>query len=185
VLGKVGGKGMANMDAKLKVLSGSFSGQTIQVPHGKLLIGREPDCDLRLESEFVSGYHCVLLLDDYTVRVRDLGSTNGTFMNGRRIGTSEMILLQDDMISIDKLTFQIDLTEATTGMQLATPGAPLAVPPVAFRGTGSYDGAMAIQTPAPATCAWERSGRLTRTWSTSTMPEGRVTESCGSRAEWR
>jgi len=127
-LGKVGGKGMANMDARLKVLSGSFSGQTIQVPHGKLLIGREEDCDLRLESEFVSGYHCVLLLDDYALRIRDLGSKNGTFMNGRRIGTGEMILLHDDMVSIDKMTFQIDLAEATTGLQPAAPGAQLAVP---------------------------------------------------------
>jgi pSer/pThr/pTyr-binding forkhead associated (FHA) protein len=126
---------MANMDARLKVLSGSFSGQTIQVPHGKLVIGREEDCDLRLESELVSGYHCVLLLDDYALRIRDLGSTNGTSMNGRRIGTSEMILLQDDTISIDKMTFQIDLVEATTGMQPATPGAPLAVPLAAFHGT--------------------------------------------------
>jgi pSer/pThr/pTyr-binding forkhead associated (FHA) protein len=119
---------MANMDARLKVLSGSFSGQTIQVLHGKLLIGREEDCDLRLESEFVSGYHCVLLLDDYALRIRDLGSKNGTLMNGRRIGTGEMILLHDDMVSIDKMTFQIDLAEATTGLQPAAPGAQLAVP---------------------------------------------------------
>ena len=60
-------KGLSKMDAKLRVVGGRFSGHTIQVSRGKLLIGRAEDCDLRPESEFVSGYHCVLLLDEYTV----------------------------------------------------------------------------------------------------------------------
>ena len=77
----------------------------------KLLIGREEDCHLRPESEFVSRHHCVLLLDEYTLRIRDLGSKNGTFVNGRRIGTSETILLHDDMISIGEMIGQIDLSQ--------------------------------------------------------------------------
>ena len=87
------------IDAKLRVVGGPFFGQTIQLPRGKLLIGRAEDCDVRPNSEFVSGYHCVLLLDDFTLRIRDLGSKNGTIVNGHRVGTSAVILLQDDLIA--------------------------------------------------------------------------------------
>jgi pSer/pThr/pTyr-binding forkhead associated (FHA) protein len=121
------------MDAKLVVLSGPFCGQTIKVHRGKLLIGREEDCDLRPDSEFVSGYHCVLLLDDYTLRIRDLGSMNGTFVNGRRISTaSTIILLHDDTVSIGEMNILIDFTPvkpvtepADTEMQPETPPAAL------------------------------------------------------------
>ena len=75
------------MDAKLRVVKGPFSGRTIRVPQGKLLIGREKDCQLRLDSNSVSRHHCVLLLDEYALRIRDLGSKNGTIVNGTRIGS--------------------------------------------------------------------------------------------------
>src|SRR5580704_4789454 len=103
------------MDARLRVVRGPLSGDTIRVPRGKLLIGRETDCHLRLDSKSVSAHHCVLLLDEYTLRIRDLGSTNGTFLNGNRIGKHEAILLHDDTVSIDQLTFQIDLSQAAVG----------------------------------------------------------------------
>lgn len=98
------------MDARLRILSGPHAGEIIEIRRGKLLIGREEDCQLRPDSEFVSRHHCVLLLDDYTLRIRDLGSKNGTFVNGRRIGTSETILLHDDMISVGEMIGQIDLS---------------------------------------------------------------------------
>jgi eukaryotic-like serine/threonine-protein kinase len=54
------------------------------------LIGRGPDCAIRLPADHahgnVSRRHCVLEVDPPHVRVRDLGSRNGTFVNGRMIG---------------------------------------------------------------------------------------------------
>src|SRR5262245_32073579 len=54
------------------------------------LIGRGPDCDLQLPSEedymVVSRHHCRLEIDPPHVRVRDLGSRNGTRINGMQIG---------------------------------------------------------------------------------------------------
>jgi hypothetical protein len=97
------------MNAAMKVLSGSLSGQSVRIPR-KLLIGRAEDCDLRLESDFVSNYHCILLLDKYTLQLRDLGSKNGTLVNGCRVGTSAIILLHNDTISIGEVTLLIDLT---------------------------------------------------------------------------
>ncbi len=137
------------MDARLRVLSGPHAGEMIEIQRGKLLIGREEDCHLRPESEFVSRHHCVLLLDDYTLRIRDLGSKNGTFVNGRRVGTSETILLHDDMISIGEMIGQIDLSQ------------PCVVPPsdslsdetlghAALHGTGFFEGdTVQAQAPVP------------------------------------
>ncbi len=93
----------------MKVLSGSLSGQSVRIPR-KLLIGRGADCDLRLESDFVSKYHCIVLLDEYTLQLRDLGSKNGTLVNGRRVDKSAIILLHHDTISVGEVTLLIDLT---------------------------------------------------------------------------
>jgi eukaryotic-like serine/threonine-protein kinase len=57
---------------------------------GACLIGRGPDCDLRLpaagEYLVVSRHHCRLEIDPPHVYVRDLGSRNGTRLNGMQIG---------------------------------------------------------------------------------------------------
>ena len=93
------------------------------------------------ESEFVSRHHCVLLLDDYTLRIRDLGSKNGTFVNGRRVGTNETILLHDDMISIGEMIGQIDLSQPAS----PSPPSPSAsrgeeMVGQALHGTGFFEG---------------------------------------------
>ena len=128
------------MDARLRVVRGPLSGETIRVPRGKLLIGRETDCHLRLDSKLVSAHHCVLLLDEYTLRIRDLGSTNGTFLNGNRIGKHESILLHDDTISIDELTFQIDLSQPTDRVATTSEEVQPTVSPSALDSTGIFDG---------------------------------------------
>jgi predicted component of type VI protein secretion system len=142
------------MDARLRVLSGPHASETIEIRRGKLLIGREEDCHLRPESEFVSRHHCVLLLDDYTLRIRDLGSKNGTFVNGRRIGTSETILLHDDMISIGEMIGQIDLTQPGVVLPTRDPHEQPAGE-AALHGTGFFEGdtvqaqSPQAQSPAP------------------------------------
>ena len=108
------------MDAKLKIHSGLASEQTVRLAR-KLLIGRAEDCDLQLESDLVSSYHCILLLDEYTLRLRDLGSKNGTFVNGRRVGTSAIILLHDDNVCIGEVNLLVDLTLGLDGAELIPP----------------------------------------------------------------
>src|SRR5262245_30040306 len=49
-------------------------------------IGRAPDCDIRLRGPGISRYHCVLDVAPPSIRIRDWGSLNGTFVNGQRIG---------------------------------------------------------------------------------------------------
>ena len=66
------------LQAELKILGGKHQGKAIPLSTKKFLVGREQDCQLRPNSDLVSRHHCVFSIDDYAVRLRDLGSTNGT-----------------------------------------------------------------------------------------------------------
>ncbi len=54
------------------------------------IVGRDQDCDIQVPSDDkhlnISRHHCLLLINPPRVRVRDLGSMNGTFVNGVPIG---------------------------------------------------------------------------------------------------
>jgi|SRR5580704_8245807 len=97
------------MEAKFTVVSGPFRGQTFSVPRGRFIIGREPDCQLSLDSEFVSRHHCVLLFDESALRIRDLGSKNGTYVNRDLAPTGERILAHGDTIRVADLLIRIEL----------------------------------------------------------------------------
>ena len=109
--------------AELKVSSGKQAGTTIPLPQGKFLIGREEDCHLRPNSDLVSRHHCVFTVDEFAVRLRDLGSTNGTFVNGERIRGGVM-LNPGDLVSIGKIDFQVVIRDpahdTATHMSLET-----------------------------------------------------------------
>jgi len=101
------------LQAELKVTSGKQAGNTIPLPEGKFLIGREEDCHLRPNSDLVSRHHCVFTVDEYAVRIRDLGSTNGTLVNGERI-RGGAVLKPGDRVSIGKLDFEMVITDPST-----------------------------------------------------------------------
>jgi hypothetical protein len=94
------------LQAKLKVVGGRHHGKIIPLAMRKFLIGREQDCHLRPNSELVSRHHCALWVDDFSVRVRDLGSTNGTFVNNQRV-RGECVLGAGDRIRVGKLDFEL------------------------------------------------------------------------------
>ncbi|MGD9856670.1 MAG: FHA domain-containing protein [Planctomycetaceae bacterium] len=99
------------LQAELRVTSGKQSGHVIPLVHSRFLIGREEDCHLRPNSDLVSRHHCVFKLDDYSLRVRDLGSTNGTLVNGERLH-GEAILSTGDRVCVGKLEFEVAIGAA-------------------------------------------------------------------------
>lgn len=77
----------------LSVIAGSLAGRNHEVAeHTTCLVGRAPDCDLRTapDDTQVSRHHCVFEINPSKVRVRDLGSRNGTLVNGREVGDCEL-----------------------------------------------------------------------------------------------
>ncbi|WP_330299215.1 DUF1707 and FHA domain-containing protein [Streptomyces sp. NBC_00503] len=79
------------------------------LPHpsaGALRIGRDPGNGLRLNHETVSRAHAELRLRDGVWVVRDLGSTNGTTVNGRRV-TGSAVVRDGDQIGFGRMSFRL------------------------------------------------------------------------------
>lgn len=77
---------LETMDGSLEVLQGPHRGERLPLKRDILHIGRAQWCDLMLEKDpGVSARHCELTLDPHGLRVRDVGSRNGTFLEGQRI----------------------------------------------------------------------------------------------------
>jgi pSer/pThr/pTyr-binding forkhead associated (FHA) protein len=82
-------------------------GPAIDIIKDLVVVGRKEDCDLRLDHKSVSKMHCVLVKTDGLLLLRDLGSTNGTRVNGTRVRRAA--LLPNDQISIAHYKFRIHL----------------------------------------------------------------------------
>jgi pSer/pThr/pTyr-binding forkhead associated (FHA) protein len=98
------------MPARLEPLEG---GADIPLNRPLTLVGRHSDCDVRLESVRVSRHHCCLAAMCDGVAVRDLSSTNGTKINGRRI--TEGWLRLGDELTIGRFHFRCHLSIGPSG----------------------------------------------------------------------
>ncbi len=94
------------MDLKLKVLEGKNTGMEIPVPSKRFFIGRAEDCHLRAGSDLISRHHCVLLVEDGYIAVRDFGSKNGTYVNDDRV-VGERELKPGDKLTVGPLRFEV------------------------------------------------------------------------------
>ena len=88
----------------LKPLGG---GDPVNLDKEELIVGRRPSCNICLDFENLSGKHCNLRLINGIWHVKDLGSTNGTTVNGVKIST-EQSLMPDDELGIAGHFFTID-----------------------------------------------------------------------------
>lgn len=94
------------MVTKLVVASGKSAGRTISIKRNKLLIGRAEECDVRPLSEEVSRRHAAVIVGPADVWVEDLGSRNGTFVNGNRIEAKTKVV-DGDMIRVGSLELRV------------------------------------------------------------------------------
>src|SRR3954469_15541416 len=96
------------MRAQLIPLDG---GPPIEIGRDLTLVGRKEECDLRLDHKSVSKLHCVIVKTDGLLLVRDLGSTNGTRVNGQRVRRAA--LLPNDKVTIAGFHFKVFLGPAS------------------------------------------------------------------------
>src|SRR3981189_1351116 len=92
------------MRAQLIPLDG---GAPIEVVKDMTVVGRKEDVDLRLDHKSVSKLHCVIVKTDGLLLIRDLGSTNGTRVNGQRVRRAA--LLPNDQLSVASVRFRVPL----------------------------------------------------------------------------
>jgi DNA-binding winged helix-turn-helix (wHTH) protein len=67
-------------------------GRIIQLANGENIVGRSVECTVRLDSTDVSRRHARILVNNDTATLEDLGSTNGTFINGKRLASPVPLL---------------------------------------------------------------------------------------------
>lgn len=92
------------MPIQLVPLNAGF-GPRITIERPVLLIGRHPDCDVRLDSPQVSRRHCCLATANARVLIRNLGSRHGLWVNGEPIDEHE--LKPGDEVAIGPVLFQV------------------------------------------------------------------------------
>lgn len=74
-----------------------------------ITIGRSRDCTIHIDDFYLSGHHTKLWYEDEEWHVCDTKSTNGTFINGKSIKDSEMILDNGDILRVGQLEFLVVL----------------------------------------------------------------------------
>ncbi|OUS00239.1 hypothetical protein A9Q81_10740 [Gammaproteobacteria bacterium 42_54_T18] len=98
------GAAKAKSDWSLTAIGGDMQGRTIMI-HGSMTFGRSSNCDIIIEGEYMSRRHAELSLKGGGLRIVDLGSSNGTCVNGKKV--NEHQLKPGDKISFDKEVFLV------------------------------------------------------------------------------
>ena len=88
----------------LRGVSGEAFGRTYAI-HGVTSVGRAPECDLRLDEAGMSRMHARLLPTEDGLLLEDIGSTNGSFINGKRVLRGDVRV--GDEIGFDTLRFRL------------------------------------------------------------------------------
>jgi hypothetical protein len=95
------------------MLNGQRRGREIPLKGGDTIIGRIKGCKIRISAHEVSRKHCRLRIQGDNVSLKDLGSANGTRVNGRPI-TGEYLLQPNDRLQVGPVTLML---ERRTGLE--------------------------------------------------------------------
>src|SRR4029077_12912467 len=110
----------------LRFISGKYQGGEFPLrPHREIIIGRSSELDMVLVEDMVSRKHAKITTDDKAVTIQDLGSTNGTFVNGEKVRKVELkdgdrILIGTSIVKLvyvdGENTNSLSVTEARSRM---------------------------------------------------------------------
>ncbi|TVQ80399.1 MAG: diguanylate cyclase [Bradymonadales bacterium] len=95
----------------LLMISGPQIGRSFPIHQSEFMIGRSSQSDLPIEDDLVSRYHCKLVVTAGGAELIDLGSTNGTLLNGRKVDKAQ--IQEGDQIQVGSTTiFKFHFQEA-------------------------------------------------------------------------
>ena len=151
-------------------------------PQREVAIGRSRSCELTLQAGQASRRHAAVRFEDDQFRVRDLGSTNGTFVNGEPLG-AERVLHPGDRIELGGIVVTFCQVDEVLGDAMNDPGEgetilmarPYSEEREALRGSleeipsfavlqilemGSHSGLLSVESADGASAMWLENGRL-------------------------
>ena len=97
------GSGMAT---KLVITEGDQAGRIMRLDRREITIGRSDGSDLVVDDEYASTNHAKLVLINNDWLIQDLNSTNGTFLDGQRVGTPAVVKL-NTRVRVGKTVFEL------------------------------------------------------------------------------
>ena len=138
---------------RLVVLSEGMTGRAYELKVDKTTIGRVDDNSFPIPEGSISSHHCEILLRGTDVVVKDLNSTNGTFVNGQQV-TGESVLKPGQILRLGQIEMRLESPESATtatsgkklpdqtmfipqGVKLGTPDT--GTRPVHFGGTSPFE----------------------------------------------
>ena len=113
------------MNYVLQVVRGRSASTTLKLADGVTSIGRHDDCLIRIKSAQVSRRHCEVFEVSDKLTIRDLGSSNGTFVNGKKV-SGQLALKPGDELTVGAVTLRV----AKLGQPLQ-PASPVSKPKAA------------------------------------------------------
>ncbi len=108
------------MKVQLVVVRGKPEGKVIPLVGPRFKIGRGETCHLRPNSEQVSREHAEFAIAGEVVSVKDLGSRNGTLVNGKALTTESCQLKDRDLVQVGPLTFAVSITQDADSVEEQT-----------------------------------------------------------------
>lgn len=93
------------MDVSLVLVMPDGRQQEVPLRRPVQVVGRQTDCQIRIPSGDVSRHHCEIAVGGESVSVRDLGSSNGTFVNKRRVTQTDV--QAGDLIAVGDMVFVV------------------------------------------------------------------------------
>lgn len=125
------------MDYELVIVQGRSASSTLKLGEGVTTIGRHDECQLRIKSSQVSRKHCELFEKKGLLLVKDLGSSNGTLVNGKRV-QGQRVLEPGDELSIGPVLFRVakvgEVVNSGSDKVAPSPGDTAVTAPVASTG---------------------------------------------------
>jgi pSer/pThr/pTyr-binding forkhead associated (FHA) protein len=91
----------------LVITQGSQTGQSAALADGVIMIGRGADCQIILDDDYVSTRHARVISGENGIYVEDMGSTNGSYVNGQRI-TAPTTITMSDTVRIGKTILKLE-----------------------------------------------------------------------------
>src|SRR5438270_6543401 len=112
---------------KLVLLSAGMTGRTHDLKADKTTIGRVEDNTFQIAEPSVSSHHCEIVLRGADVVVKDLNSTNGTFINGEKV--TETVLKAGQVLRLGQIEMRLETDSTPSSTTSSTPSTPAPTAP--------------------------------------------------------